>query len=45
MVPEFEEWNYVDMEKLAKLRKGIVSDERDLKKPMNESFYPIIAIC
>lgn len=38
VVPQFEKWNYIDMEELAELKKGIVSDEGDFKKTMDEHF-------
>lgn len=40
VVPEFEEWNYVDMEKLADLKKGIVSNEADFKEKIDRKFTP-----
>ena len=38
VVPQFEEWNYVDTEKLAKLKKGTVSHEEDFKNTIDENF-------
>lgn len=38
VVLRFEEWNDVDMEILADLKKGIVSDEGDFKEKMDVNF-------
>lgn len=35
VVLRFEEWNYVDMERLTHLKKRIVSDEGDVKETMD----------
>lgn len=38
VVPQFEEWNYVDMEKLAKLKLGTISDEEIFLNTVKENF-------
>jgi hypothetical protein len=38
VVPQFEEWNYMDTEKLAKAKKGEVGDEGDFLKAAEEHF-------
>lgn len=38
VVEKFEEWNYIDTEKLAELKKGIVSHEGDFKKTIDDNF-------
>jgi hypothetical protein len=38
VVPRFEKWNYVDMEELAKTKKGEVDDEGDFLKSAEEHF-------
>ncbi|TWU70363.1 hypothetical protein ED733_000050, partial [Metarhizium rileyi] len=35
---EFDKWNYVCMQELAKLKKGEVSDERDFRQTAEENF-------
>ncbi|EJT68570.1 hypothetical protein GGTG_13856 [Gaeumannomyces tritici R3-111a-1] len=39
-VPRFEEWNYVDTEELAELKKGQVSHEGDFIRTAEENFTP-----
>jgi hypothetical protein len=38
VVPQFEEWNYMEAEKLAKAKKGEVDDEGDFLK-MAEVYF------
>ena len=38
VVPQFEEWNYVDMEKLAKLKLGTISNEEIFLNTVKENF-------
>ena len=38
MVPRLEKWAYVDTEELAKTKKGVVGDEGDFLKTMEEYF-------
>jgi hypothetical protein len=38
VVPQFEEWNYVDMEKLAKLKLGTISEEENFLNTVKENF-------
>lgn len=40
VIPEFEKWNYADMEELFNLKKGIVDDEADFKETTDEYFTP-----
>ena len=46
VVPRFEKWNFVDMEELAKTKKGEVDDEGDFLKTAEEHFtsfyHPLI---
>jgi Fungal protein kinase len=44
VVPEFEKWNYVDMEELAKLKKGTVAHEGDFIRTTKENFTPYYKI-
>jgi hypothetical protein len=39
VVPNFEKWNYVDTEELAKPKKGGVSDEGDFIKTAEENLH------
>ncbi|KAL2801971.1 hypothetical protein BJX63DRAFT_426405 [Aspergillus granulosus] len=46
VVPRFEKWNYVDMEELAELKKGVVAHEGDFMKMVHENitqFYRSLA--
>lgn len=36
--PEFDEWNYISMESLAKQKKGLVSHEGDFIRSAEENF-------
>ncbi|EKV06646.1 hypothetical protein PDIG_76560 [Penicillium digitatum PHI26] len=38
VVPRFDDWNFVDTEVLADLKKGAISDEADFVKTANEHF-------
>lgn len=38
VVPQFEKWNYIGTEELAKIKKGEVGDERDFLKAVEENF-------
>ncbi len=38
VVPRFEKWNYVDTEELASSKKGVIDDEGDFLKIMEEHF-------
>jgi hypothetical protein len=38
IVPRFEKWNYVDMEELAEIKKGVVAEEGDFLKSSEENF-------
>ena len=38
VVPRFEKWNYVDMEELARIKKGEVDDEGDFLQSAEENF-------
>ena len=38
VVPNYDRWNYVDTDELAKLKKGEVSDEGDFIKTAEEHF-------
>ncbi|KAF2175149.1 hypothetical protein K469DRAFT_80264 [Zopfia rhizophila CBS 207.26] len=40
VVKRFDKWNYVDTEELAKIKKGIVGDERDFLKTVEATFTP-----
>ncbi|KAF2844618.1 hypothetical protein T440DRAFT_523364 [Plenodomus tracheiphilus IPT5] len=40
VTPQFEKWNYIDTEELAKIKKGEVGDERDFLKAAEENFTP-----
>jgi hypothetical protein len=40
VVPQFEKWNFMDTEELAKVKKGEVGDERDFLKTAKENFTP-----
>lgn len=40
VVPRYEEWNYVDTERLARLKKGEISDEADFIRGAKEHFTP-----
>jgi hypothetical protein len=40
VVPQFEKWNYISTEELAKIKKGEVGDERDFVKAVEENFTP-----
>ncbi|EJT69119.1 hypothetical protein GGTG_13387 [Gaeumannomyces tritici R3-111a-1] len=40
VVPEFDQWNYISMELLAKEKKGQVSYERDFIKSAEDNFTP-----
>ncbi|OJD27528.1 hypothetical protein ACJ73_01090 [Blastomyces percursus] len=40
VVERFEEWNYVNTEKLADEKKGVVSDEGDFLRIAEENFTP-----
>jgi Fungal protein kinase len=38
IVPRFEKWNYVDMEELARIKKGEIDDESDFLESAKENF-------
>jgi hypothetical protein len=38
VVPRFEKWNYVDIEELAGMKKGVVDDEGDFLETAEEHF-------
>ncbi|KAL5405119.1 hypothetical protein PMIN04_012422 [Paraphaeosphaeria minitans] len=38
VVPQFEKWNYIDTEELAKIKKGEVGDEMDFLKAAQDNF-------
>ncbi|EAS32100.3 uncharacterized protein CIMG_03124 [Coccidioides immitis RS] len=40
IVENFEEWNYVNTEKLANEKKGVIADEGDFLKIAEENFTP-----
>jgi hypothetical protein len=40
VVPQFDKWNYVDMEELAKLKLGTVADEEIFRQTAAEYFTP-----
>ncbi|KAI1508044.1 hypothetical protein KJE20_03562 [Pyrenophora tritici-repentis] len=40
VVPQFEKWNYIDTDELAKLKKGEVGDESDFLKTAKATFTP-----
>ncbi|PZD23186.1 HTH-Tnp-Tc3-2 domain containing protein, partial [Pyrenophora tritici-repentis] len=40
VVPQFEKWNYIDTEELAKLKKGEVGDESDFLRTARVTFTP-----
>ncbi|KAF2258838.1 hypothetical protein CC78DRAFT_556335 [Lojkania enalia] len=40
VVQQFEKWNYIGTEELAKIKKGEVADERDFLKAVEENFTP-----
>ncbi|KAF1835191.1 hypothetical protein BDW02DRAFT_568204 [Decorospora gaudefroyi] len=40
IVPRFDKWNYLDLEKLAGAKKGVVDDERDFLKTAQTNFTP-----
>ncbi|KAI0570679.1 hypothetical protein Alg215_10901 [Pyrenophora tritici-repentis] len=40
VVPQFEKWNYIDTEELAKLKKGEVGDESDFLRTAKATFTP-----
>jgi len=40
VVPQFDKWNYVDMEELAKLKLGTVADEDIFRQRATEYFTP-----
>lgn len=40
VIPEFDQWNYISMELLAKEKKGQVSDEGDFIRSAEENFTP-----
>lgn len=38
VVLRFEKWNFVDIEELASLKKGLIDDEEDFLKIAEENF-------
>ena len=40
IVPQFEKWNYIDTEELAKIKKGEVGNERDFLRTAEATFTP-----
>lgn len=40
VVPQFEKWNYIDTEELAKIKKGEVGNERDFLRTAEAAFTP-----
>ncbi|KKK17119.1 hypothetical protein ARAM_006192 [Aspergillus rambellii] len=38
VVPEFDKWNYVSMDELAKLKKGTIAHEGDFIRLVNDNF-------
>lgn len=38
VVPQFERWNYIGTEELAKIKKGEVGDEKDFLRAVEDNF-------
>ena len=40
VVKRFNKWNYIDIEELTKIKKGIVGNKRDFLKSVEVTFTP-----
>jgi len=38
VVNRFDKWNFIDIEELAKIKKGVVADEEDFFKTTGNNF-------